>query len=123
MIQQFEGLEPRLPYNFRGLDSHTVVPFELHRYSLQRSKGIFARYLAQLRDVLDTRKIHPEIAQEIDRCLRASAVAIIENGTGADGLYPAEWHKGARDTKTNFNTQVSALAALVAAIPPAPPAP
>ena len=46
----------------------------------------------------------------------ASAAAIIENGTGADGLYPAEWHKGARDTTANFNTQVSALAALVAAM-------
>ena len=80
-------------------------------------KGIFARYLAQLRDVLRAQKRQPEIAQEIDRCLRASAAAIIENGTGADGLHPAEWHKGARDTKTNFNTQVSALAALVAAMP------
>ena len=82
-------------------------------------KGIFARYLAQLRDVLRAQKVHPEIAQEIDRCLRASAAAIIENGAGTDGLYPAEWHKDARDTKTNFNTQVSALAALVAAMPSA----
>ena len=79
-------------------------------------KGVFARYLAQLREVLATRKLHPGTAKEIDRCLRASVAAIIETGVGEDGLHPAEWHKNATDTKTNFNTQVSALAALVAAL-------
>ena len=83
-------------------------------------KGVFARYLAQLRDVLATRKLHPETAREIDRCLRASAAAILENGTGPDGLYPAEWHQNPRDTKTDFNTQVSALTAQVAALKPNP---
>ena len=77
-------------------------------------KGIFVRYLAQLRSVLQTRKSHLEIVAEIDRCIHSSAKAIIENGPGADGLYPAEWHQGAADTTTNFNTQVSALTALVA---------
>ena len=77
-------------------------------------KGVFVRYLAQIRSVVRSRKSHPEIAKEIDRCIRASAQAIIENGPGADGLYPAEWHRGAADTTTNFNTQVSAITALVA---------
>ena len=82
-------------------------------------KGIFARYLAQFLDVLRDRGSHGELAEEIERSLRASAAAFIENGVGADGLYPAEWHKGARDTRANFNTQVSALAGLVALLPEA----
>ena len=82
-------------------------------------KGVFARYLAQLRDVLTARKLLLGTAKEIDRCLRASAAAILENGTGPDGHYPAEWHKNPRDTKTNFNTQVSVLTALVAVLKPA----
>ena len=66
--------------------------------------------------MLTARKLHPDLAKEIDRCLRASAAAILENGTSPDSLYPAEWHKNPRDTKTNFNTQVSALTTLVAAL-------
>ena len=81
-------------------------------------KGVCARYLGQLRDVLNTRHLHPETAQQIDRCLRASAASLIRIGPAEDGQYPIEWHAGAKDTTTrNFNTQTAALALLVALLP------
>ena len=81
-------------------------------------KGVFARYLGQLRDVLNARRLHAETAQQIDRCLRASAASLIKIGPGPDGQYPIEWHDGAKDTTTrNFNTQVSALALFVTLLP------
>ena len=81
-------------------------------------KGACVRYLGHLRDVLNARHLHPETAQQIDRCLRASAASLIRIGPGADGQYPIEWHEGAKDTTTrNFNTQTAALALLVALLP------
>ena len=78
-------------------------------------KGACVRYLGQLRDVLSARRLHPETAQRIDRCLRASAASLIKIGPGTDGQYPIEWHDGAKDTTTrNFNTQTSALSLFVA---------
>lgn len=77
-------------------------------------KGVFVRYLAQLRDVLREKKLHPGAAQEIDRCIRSSVGSLLRHGIGPDGLFSAEWHEGAKDRRTNFQTQVSALAALVA---------
>ena len=85
-------------------------------------KGVCVRYLAQLRDVLTARHLHAETAQQIDRCLRASAASLIRIGPGADGQYPIEWHEGAKDATTrNFNTQTAALALLVALLPDARP--
>jgi len=84
-------------------------------------KGIFARYLGQLRDVLNDGKLHPELAQEIDRVLRASAASMIENSLAADGQYTIEWQKDAKDQTRNFNTQTSALALLVAVLAGAGP--
>lgn len=84
-------------------------------------KGVLARYLAQLRDVLRVQNLHPKMVQEIDRCLQASARAILAVNIEADGLYPAAWHEGAQDVTANFNTQVSALAALLAALPEGKP--
>lgn len=82
-------------------------------------KGIFARYLAQLRDALTVEKVHPETASDIERCLAASAAAITQSKAEADALYPAEWHQNPRDTRANFSTQISALAALIATLKPA----
>jgi predicted alpha-1,6-mannanase (GH76 family) len=76
-------------------------------------KGIFARYLAQLRDALNAAKLHPETAREIDRHLHASVASLLQHSIGADGLFTAEWHEAAKDRAANFNTQTSALAALV----------
>jgi predicted alpha-1,6-mannanase (GH76 family) len=84
-------------------------------------KGIFARYLGQLRDVLKAGKLHPELALEIDRVLRASAASMLENSLAADGQYTIEWHKDAKDQTRNFNTQTSALALLVAVLAGADP--
>jgi predicted alpha-1,6-mannanase (GH76 family) len=80
-------------------------------------KGIFARYLGHLRDVLSAGKLHPDLAQEIDRILRASATSMIEHSLAADGQYAVEWHADAKDQTRNFNTQTSALALLVAVLP------
>ena len=79
-------------------------------------KGVFARYLAQLDQVLRSGNVHLETAKEIDRVLRATESAISANGMQPDGLYPAGWDRGTKDTKTSFNTQVSAVAALVATL-------
>ena len=85
-------------------------------------KGVCVRYLGQLRDVLAARHLHTETAQQIDRCLRASAASLIRIGPGSDGQYPIEWHDGAKDTTTcNFNTQTAALALLVSLLPDARP--
>ena len=81
-------------------------------------KGIFARYLGQLRDFLNAKKLHPELAQEIDRVLRASAASLLAHGLAADGQYACEWHEGAKDQTRTFNTQASALALLVAVLTP-----
>ena len=80
-------------------------------------KGIFARYLGQLRDVLNASKLHPEMAQQIDRHLRVSAAGLIQHSGGAEGLFTAEWHEGAKDSTANFNTQISALILLIALLP------
>jgi predicted alpha-1,6-mannanase (GH76 family) len=80
-------------------------------------KGIFARYLAQLRDTLNAKKLHPETAQQLDHHLRASVASLLQHSVGADGLLTAEWHEGGKDRAANFNTQTSALAALVAVLP------
>jgi predicted alpha-1,6-mannanase (GH76 family) len=80
-------------------------------------KGIFVRYLAQLRDTLLAAKLHPEMTQQVDRHLRASVASLLQHGIAADGLFTAEWHESAKDRTTNFNTQTSALAALAALLP------
>ena len=83
-------------------------------------KGVLTRYLAQLRGVLQAGKQHPHMESEIDRCLRNSAESIMQHGIGADGLFGAEWHEGAKDHGTGFNAQISALTALGTAIPATP---
>lgn len=80
-------------------------------------KGVLARYLAQLREVLRERHLHPEVAREIDRCLQSSAASLLGQGLSDGGLFTAEWHEGAKDRTANFNTQVSALALLTASLP------
>jgi len=79
-------------------------------------KGVLARYLAHLRDVLEARRIRPEAAAKIDGVLRNSAASMIEHGLAADGMYTAGWQAGAEDRTTSFNTQTSALAGLVAVL-------
>ena len=80
-------------------------------------KGVFARYLGQLRDALNDAKVHPEMAQQIERHLLASAASLLQHSIGQEGLFTAEWHEGARDRAANFNTQTSALSALAALLP------
>jgi predicted alpha-1,6-mannanase (GH76 family) len=84
-------------------------------------KGVLARYLGQLRGVLNARRLHPELAQQLDDCVRRSAASLIEHSSGADGQYGIEWQEGGRDQTRNFNTHVAALAALVAVLPDAKP--
>ena len=80
-------------------------------------KGVFTRYVGQFRDVLNDAKLHPELAQRIDRHLRASAASLLDHSVGADGLFTSEWQEGANDHTANFNTQTSALGALIALLP------
>jgi predicted alpha-1,6-mannanase (GH76 family) len=83
-------------------------------------KGIFVRYLAQLRDLLKNQKLYPEEAEEIDRCIRASVESLLRHAVAKDGLFSAEWHEMAKDRATSFNTQVSGVAALVGCLSPNP---
>ncbi len=80
-------------------------------------KGIMARHLRRTSDFLSARHLHPETVTRIDRCLSETARAILALDTGKDGLFPAEWHPGAKNQERNFNTHLSALIALVAALP------
>ncbi|MGV3532973.1 MAG: glycoside hydrolase family 76 protein [Chthoniobacteraceae bacterium] len=82
-------------------------------------KGIFLRYLAQLRDRLAVDGAHPEMAARLEHTIRASAAAALQHGIGKEELFTAEWHKGASDQKADFGTQVSGLLPLTAALPPA----
>ena len=79
-------------------------------------KGIFARGLREFSDALHRAGKHPELVAEIGRCLQATAAAIM-TGTPPDREFPAEWHRGAANVETNFNTHLSALLALTAALP------
>jgi len=80
-------------------------------------KGILARYLGQLRDVLNAKGLEPQLAAKIDQSLRASAASLLQYGIAADGQFAVEWHEGAKEHTANFNTQVSGLALLIAAMP------
>lgn len=82
-------------------------------------KGIFARGLREFADALRKAQRHPDLVAEIDRCLRATAAAILA-GTPQDQEFPAEWHPEAANRETNFNTHLSALLALIAALPVTP---
>jgi predicted alpha-1,6-mannanase (GH76 family) len=81
-------------------------------------KGVFARYLAQLRDLLRACGLHAESAARIDHVLRQTAASIAARGVAENGEYRIEWHPGGSDATHNFNTHTAALCALVAALPP-----
>lgn len=79
-------------------------------------KGVFARYLGQLRDVLNAQKLHPETVQQIARTLRASVASLLSHGVGKDGFFRTEWHEGAKEQSLGFNAQLSGIAVLVASL-------
>ncbi len=80
-------------------------------------KGVFARYLGQLRDALLAARLHPETSQRLEAVLQASAASMLQHDVAEDGAFLAEWHEGARDRTASFNAQVSGLALLVATLP------
>jgi predicted alpha-1,6-mannanase (GH76 family) len=79
-------------------------------------KGVFIRYLGQLRDTLNASRRHTETAQQIDRVIRSSATSLLEHGIGDDGCYTVAWEEAGKDRTTTFNTQTSGLAALTATL-------
>jgi predicted alpha-1,6-mannanase (GH76 family) len=79
-------------------------------------KGVFIRYLGQLRDTLNASRRHTETAQQIDRVIQSSATSLLEHGIGDDGCYTAAWEEAGKDRSTTFNTQTSGLAALTATL-------
>jgi predicted alpha-1,6-mannanase (GH76 family) len=79
-------------------------------------KGVFIRYLSQLRDILHDRRAHRELAQRIDSVIRKSSASLLTHGLGDTGEYTVEWEEGGKDRSTSFNTQTSALAALTATL-------
>jgi len=79
-------------------------------------KGILARGLRELADALRAAGKHPDLVQQIEQCLQATASAIM-TGTPRDREFPAEWHEGAPNHETNYNTHLSALLVLTAALP------
>jgi predicted alpha-1,6-mannanase (GH76 family) len=79
-------------------------------------KGIFIRYLGQLRDALRYRRMHTELAQRIDYTIRASIASLLKYSIGDTGEYTVEWQEGGKDRSTSFNTQTSALSALTATL-------
>jgi predicted alpha-1,6-mannanase (GH76 family) len=79
-------------------------------------KGVFIRYLSQLRDALNASPRHTEMARQIDRVIRSSTASLLEHGIGEDGCYTVAWEEGGKDRSTSFNTQTSGLAALTATL-------
>lgn len=80
-------------------------------------KGVFARYLGQLRDALNGAKAQPEVVAKIDRVLQASASSLLATGPEADGQYLIEWQKNPREKTRNYNTQAAAIALLTSLLP------
>lgn len=78
-------------------------------------KGILARYLRQTSDALVAAGEEAMTVALIQRSLNATARAISKPGLIEGGLYPAEWHVGAKNQERSFNTHLSALMALEAA--------
>ncbi len=79
-------------------------------------KGVFARYLAQLRDTLNAEKKHPETTAKISQVLRTSAASMLTFGLGTDGQYNIEWQEDTKHQTRNYNTQAAALALLIATL-------
>lgn len=80
-------------------------------------KGVYARYLAHLRDVLNATKQEPAIAQKIDHHIRVSADSLLQHFPKPKEPFGADWSGDVQDPSRNFNTQTSALTALVAVLP------
>ncbi|RZJ53006.1 MAG: hypothetical protein EOO44_09935, partial [Flavobacterium sp.] len=70
-------------------------------------KGIFIRYLAQLRDVLNVRKQHQEVASQIDACIRKSVTSLLQRSEKSDELFGCHWHPCMDPETRDFNTQVA----------------
>ncbi|MEO8351389.1 MAG: glycoside hydrolase family 76 protein [Chthoniobacteraceae bacterium] len=81
-------------------------------------KGVFARYLGHLRDVLNAQKLRPKIATRIDDVLHRSAASMVEHSVAGNGEFTISWHSGAKDQTHNFNTQTAGLALLVSTLHP-----
>lgn len=79
-------------------------------------KGVFIRYLGQLRDALKTANRNPELSAELDRVIQSSTASMLKNSIGEDGCFTVAWEENAKDRSTSFNTQTSGLAALVATL-------
>lgn len=78
-------------------------------------KGILARYLRQTSDALVVAGGEADTVDLILRSLTATVQVLSKPGMMQGGLYPAEWHVGAKNQERNFNTHLSALMALEAA--------
>jgi predicted alpha-1,6-mannanase (GH76 family) len=79
-------------------------------------KGVFIRYLGQLRDALNATRRNPELERQLDRVIQASTASMLKNSIGDDGCYTVAWEEGGKDRQTTFNTQTSGLAALTATL-------
>ncbi len=82
-------------------------------------KGVFARYLGHLRDVLIAHKLHQATATQIDGVLRRSAASMLTHSIAENGEFTVSWQAGAEDQSHNFNTQTAGLALLVSTLRPA----
>ncbi len=80
-------------------------------------KGVFVRYLGQLRDVLRARKLHPAMADEIDKALRSSAASMLAHSVDKEGQYGIHWQKVEKDQVFNYNTHLSGLTLLTTLLP------
>jgi hypothetical protein len=79
-------------------------------------KGVFIRYLGQLRDTLKVANRNSELVQQLDRVIRTSTASLLKNSIGNDGCFTVAWEEGEKDRNTTFNTQTSGLAALTATL-------
>jgi predicted alpha-1,6-mannanase (GH76 family) len=79
-------------------------------------KGVFIRYLGQLRDTLKAANRNPELSAELDRVIESTTASMLKNSIGEDGCFTVSWEENAKDRSTSFNTQTSGLSALVATL-------
>lgn len=79
-------------------------------------KGVFIRYLGQLRDALKAAKQDTKLVKDLDQVIRSSVGSMLQHSIGEDGCFTVAWEDGGKDHSTTFNTQTSGLAALVAVL-------
>lgn len=80
-------------------------------------KGVLARALGELRDVLRSTRTGLEVADRLEKILQASQVSLLRHSRGPTGEFGLQWQAGAEKQEWNFNSHLAGLMLLSTSIP------